>query len=564
MALSTLPLRAFGAAAILAAIGGAAPQQQAPADEFAQSIRPVLTRNCASCHTARSRMNFLKAENAKGIEANRGLWRSVAAQLRNRTMPPVESKLTEEERLRTVVWVEDYLRKTACSAGEFAGAPALRRLNRREYRNTVRDLLGVDYNVSELFPNDGTGGAGFDTNGETLYVPPLLMERYLEAAQQIVDRAVITPPLSRTFAIGQMLPAAAQPAVGQRELGPGQETSVPISIYLDDEYDVRVPVNRKDGMGSLALKIDGGTAVPLAAVQTGRGQGKGGRGAAAVPQLGVRVRIARGLRQLSIVAEGSPVTISGLTVQQKIVDPSPEKLAAHYRLLGAEPGSEPLQPRRAAEQILRGLLRKAYRRPVEAADVTPLLALYDRGAERGDPFEERIKLALKAVLVSPNFLFKMEQRSAKPGIYPLGQYELASRLSYFLWSTMPDDELMTLAALGKLQDPQVLTAQVDRMLDDPKARTFTRTFIGQWLGTQDLGGRLAPMLTELQAFYTPPVAADLRAEPVLIFERILGENRSLMELLNGNYTYMTERLVKFYQLEDQLRDVHGNEPQLVE
>ena len=109
-----------------------------------------------------------------------------------------------------------------------------------------------------------------------------------------------------------------------------------------------------------------------------------------------------------------------------------------------------------------------------------------------------------------------------------------------------------------------MTAQVDRMLDDPKARRPSpATFIGQWLGTQDLGGRLAPMLTELQAFYTPPVAADLRAEPVLIFERILGENRSLMELLNGNYTYMTERLVKFYQLEDQLRDVHGNEPQLV-
>jgi hypothetical protein len=105
---------------------------------------------------------------------------------------------------------------------------------------------------------------------------------------------------------------------------------------------------------------------------------------------------------------------------------------------------------------------------------------------------------------------------------------------------------------------------VDRMLDDPRSRNFTGTFIGQWLGTQDLGGRAAPMLTELQAFYTPPVAADLRAEPILIFERILGENRSLLELLNGNYTYLTERLVKFYQLEDKLKNVHGNEPQLVE
>src|SRR5206468_1706006 len=121
-------------------------------------------------------------------------------------------------------------------------------------------------------------------------------------------------------------------------------------------------------------------------------------------------------------------------------------------------------------------------------------------------------LVLKGVLVSPQFLFKIEHRSDKPGIYPLGQYELASRLSYFLWSTMPDEELTRLADQGKLQDANVLTAQMERMLDDPRSRTFTSTFIGQWLGTQDLGGRVAPMLTELQAYYTPPVAADLRAE----------------------------------------------------
>jgi len=174
-----------------------------------------------------------------------------------------------------------------------------------------------------------------------------------------------------------------------------------------------------------------------------------------------------------------------------------------------------------------------------------------------------MKLALKGVLAGPDFLFKLERRSDKPGIYPIGQYELASRLSYFLWSTMPDDELNTLAAQGRLQDPKVLTAQVDRMLDDPRSRAFTGTFIGQWLGTQDLGGRLAPMLTELQAYYTPPVAADLRAEPILLFERVLGENRSILELLTADYTYMTDRLVKFYQLEEHFKDFRGNQPQLV-
>jgi len=555
-------VRAFVVAAgvLLAATAGKAAE-----DEFARSIRPVLAQNCSACHNSanpKNRINFLRASTSKDMEAERGLWRDVATQLRNRTMPPVETKLTEDDRLRVSDWIDTRLRQTACNIGEFAGAVALRRLNRREYRNTIRDLLGVDFNVSEIFPLDGTGGAGFDTNGETLYVPPLLMERYLEAAQQILDRVIVTPDLSKTFTAAQLLPAGSSTSAA-RALNPGMEFSAPVSIYTDSEYDVRVAVGSTEGIGKLALKVDGATAVPLVAVPQGRGGG-GGRGAPRVPMFGTRVRIARGLRNLSIVADGAPVPVLNLTVQQKASTPSPEKLALHYRLLGMEPGAEPLQARKAAEQILRGFLRRAYRRPVENADVERLMVLYDRAAGRGDPFEERMKLALEAVLVWPDFLFRIEHRNEKPGIYPVGQYELASRLSYFLWSTMPDEELTMLAAQGQLQDPKILAAQVDRMLDDPRSRTFTGTFIGQWLGTQGLGGRLAPMLTELQAFYTPPVAADLRAEPVLMFERILGEDRSLLELLNGNYTYMTERLVKFYQLEDKIKNVQGNQPQLIE
>ena len=502
-------------------------------DEFAESIRPVLAANCSACHNPKSRVNFLKAATTQDLESNRGLWRDVAAQLRNRTMPPVETKLTEEDRLRVASWIDNRLRVTACSAGDFAGAVALRRLNRREYHNTIRDLLGIDFNVSELFPADGTGGAGFDTNGETLYVPPVLMERYLEAAQQILDRVIITPELIRTY--------PANPAL--------------VSVYSDGDYDIRVP---SESSVKLSLKVDDGAAVSM-----NFQQGRPGRGAReAVPaSMGVRVRLARGLRVLSVTGD-APVT--SVTVQQRPVPASPEKLALHVRLLGVEPGAELVQPRKAAEQILRGILRKAYRRPVETADIAPLLTLYDRAAQRGDPFEERIRLALKAVLVEPDFLFKLEKRNEKPGIYPMGQFEMASRLSYFLWSTMPDEELNTLAAQGRLQNPQVLAAQVDRMLDDPKSRAFTSTFIGQWLGTQDLGGRVAPMLTEIQEFYNPPVAADLRAEPILIFERILAENRSLLELLTGDYTYLTERLVKFYQLEDKFKEVHGNTPQLVQ
>jgi hypothetical protein len=406
--------------------------------------------------------------------------------------------------------------------------------------------------VSDLFPVDGTGGAGFDTNGETLYVPPLLMERYLEATQQILNRVIVTPNLSRNFNAAELLPplpnaAGGLPAPGSagglatgsfaaaREMAPGSQFAAPVSIYIDGDYTVRVTLDRRENLGALVLKVDGApTGVPMK-----RGLNPRPFKAAPdpLPNSQITVRLTRGLHQLSIEAEGSPVPVISLAVDQKPVPVSPEKLASHYRLLGTEPGFEPVQPRRAAEQILRGFLRKAYRRPVETADVTPLLTLYDRAAERGDPFEERMKLALTGALVGPQFLFKIEQRNDKPGIYPVGQYEMASRLSYFLWSTMPDDELNTLAAEGRLQDPKVLASQVDRMLDDPRSDTFASTFIGQWLGTQELGGRAAPMLTELQDFYTPPAASDLRAEPILIFERILGENRSLLELLNDNAKY---------------------------
>ena len=548
----------------LAGVSGAQPgAQQVPGDPFAQSIRPVLAQNCAACHNPanpKNRINFLQAATAKDLQGNRGLWRDVATQLRNRTMPPVDSKLSEDDRLHVATWIDTRLRLTACDAGDYAGAVALRRLNRREYRNTIRDLMGVDFNVSELFPADGTGGSGFDTNGETLFIPPLLLERYLEAAQQIVDRAMVTPDLVKNISAAQMLPTTAQ-AAPARLLSSGEELSAPVSIYVGGDYTVRVTVERPEPSSSLSLKVDGGTAVPLAPppVRAGRvgGNNRGG------PAYQVQLRLARGLRLLSISAEGLPARITGLVLEQKAVEPPPEKLALHHRLLGVEPGGDVLQPRKVAEHVLRTFLRKAYRRPVNPSDAAPFLQLYDRAAQRGDPFEERLKLAMKAVLVSPNFLFKMEQRHANPGIYPLDQYELASRLSYFLWSTMPDEELNGLADQGKLQDPKVLTAQIDRLLDDPRSRTFTSTFVGQWLGTQDVGGRAAPMLTELQTYYTPPVAADLRAEPILLFQRILGENRSLLELLTADYTYMTERLAKFYQMEEQFKGVRGNQPQLV-
>ncbi len=450
-------------------------------------------------------------------------------------MPPVDSKLAEEDRLRVATWVENELRRTACQVGDYAGTTGIRRLNRREYHNTVRDVLGVDFDVALIFPADGTGGAGFDTNGDTLYTPPVLMERYMEAAQQILDRVIVSTPLSRTFS-------------EKHALAQGGEFTVSFPVYQTADYDVKTLMVLNTTSARPSLKVDGVAAGKL-----------GGRPAAEGRPLILRqtVHLTRGEHTLTVVAADMAAELANLTVDQRPEVASPEKRALHYRLLGMEPGEEPVRPREAAVRTLASFLPKIFRRPVEQADIDTFMKLYDRAAERGDPYTERMKLALRGVLVHPDFLFRIEKRDTTTGIHPVTQYELAARLSYFLWSTVPDEELTRLASQGRLQDKAVLATQVDRMLDDPRSRAFADTFVGQWLGTQDLGGRAAPLLTELQGYYTPDVAADLRVEPILLFHHVVSENKPLLDLLNADYSFLNERLVRFYQLEEKLGDVRG-------
>lgn len=538
--------------------------EAAAAREYAESVRPVLVENCAQCHNPanpKNRNNFLKAETAKDIESQRGLWRSVASQIRNRTMPPMASKLTEDERLRIATWVDQRLKATACSAGDFAGAVPARRLNRREYRNTIRDLLGVDMPVADLFPADESGGAGFDTNGETLYIPPMLLERYMEAADKILSRVIATPPMNTVYPAIELNPRMDAPIplrAGRpgRILPPGEELSVEFPVFVAGKYGMRVSVERPAEIPfEMQVIVDGGASGKLA-----YGRDKNGGPTARV----FSSVLERGVHRVVVKAGAEPVQFYSLTVQQEVEELTPEKRALHYRLFGLEPGEAPVNARGAAHALIARFLPKAYRRPVEAAEADRLMTLYDRAAERGDPYEERIRLMLKAVLVSPRFLFHVGDRAMTKAIQPLPDHDIANRLSYFLWATMPDDELTSLAAQGKLKDAKVLAAQVDRMLDDSKSRAFASAFMGQWLGTQEIGGRVVPLLTELQHYYTPEVAADLRQEPVLVFQHMLAENRSLLELLNGNYTFLTERLAKYYQVEDKVKGLSGSTFQKVE
>ncbi len=524
------------------------------AQDFSTQIKPILEANCVACHNPsnpRNRANFLKAADATDVETRRNLWRNVATQLRNRTMPPTASKLTESDRLLVSTWIDERLRKTGCQAGPgqsgYAGYVAPRRLNRREYKNTVRDLLGLDLPIADLFPADESGGAGFDTNGETLFLPPMMLERYMESARTIAERVVITPPVNRLLLSHELEPLTPAPpanAKPRRVLEPLQEVSTTATIYAEGPYNLRVNFERPPlAPFTVEVLVDGN---PIGKLNYQRDSAGGAT---------VRVQVAeltRGQHKISIRNGEQRTDFYGLTIEQKVAPPSAERRALHYRLLGLEAGETPVHPRRAAERLFTRLLPRAYRQPLEEAELARILALYDRSAQRGDPFEESIKLALKAVLVSPKFLFRVENPSQQAGPQALNSYAMASRLSYFLWSSMPDEELLRLAAEGRLQDEKVLRAQLERMLDDPRSRAFSNAFVGQWLGTQEIGGRAVPLLTELQHFYTPEVAADLREQPSLFFHHILSENRSLLELIDGNYTFLTERLARYYEVEKQI------------
>ena len=559
-------LRAATAAVLLASSAGVCPAADGvltpeSATHFEDAVRPVLEAHCGDCHHPEdpdNHVRFLDAAVADDLSDARGLWANVAEQLRNRTMPPADAaQPSEADRIAVADWVDARLRATACDRGEYAGPVVARRLNREEYANTVRDLLrldlaGLDWRPSETFPADGGGGEGFDNNGETLFLPPILMERYLQAASEAVERAVWTPPLDRDFGPGELDVGGDSEAKvddDRLELPPGGRASAAVRVHVAADVTVTV---KADGPADapVALRVDGVPAETLTL-----------DGAGGVPQRArTVVRLARGEHRLTVENAGAEALfVRGLGVRDDRPDAPPPHVAASHRfLLGVEPGEVPADPRAAVTDALRRLARRAYRRPVTDADLAPLTALADRAFDRGDRWEEAFKLAARAVLVSPKFLFRTEPPppvSPSTGAVPgepafVGDHALASRLSYFLWASMPDEELFAAADAGRLSDPAELGRQVDRMLDDPRADAFADAFAGQWLGTREVGSRVAPDVNAFRDQFDDPVLDDLRRQPTELFAYLLREDRPLSELIDADYAVLNDRLAYFYGLAD--------------
>jgi uncharacterized protein DUF1592/uncharacterized protein DUF1588/uncharacterized protein DUF1587/uncharacterized protein DUF1585/uncharacterized protein DUF1595/cbb3-type cytochrome c oxidase subunit III len=405
-------LAALAAVTVCCAAAGSMPEGQS--GEFGTQIRPLLDKYCAKCHgasRAKGGINLASFTNTVSVYREPKVWEKVVAKLRAGEMPPEgKPQPTQSERDGLVHWGQQTL--DDLEEGRFAADPGrvlIHRLSRTEYNCTIRDLLGVDNRPADTFPTEGGGGGGFDNNADTLFVPPILMERYLATATSVLDQA-------------------------RRE-----------SLFFI----------KKNWLGSER------------------------------------------------------------SVARKIIE--------HFAMRG-------------------------FRRPVEAVEVDHLLKIYDRSRQKAQSFEAATKAALSAILISPNFLFRVEADQETNQPYRINDYELASRMSYFLWSSMPDEELFRLAAEKRLHEPKVLEEQVSRMIRDPKSRVFTESFASQWLRVRELKTAAQPDPNRFPN-YTPALREAMYGEVVQFFDSVVRGDESLLSVLAADYTFLNAELAALYGIE---------------
>lgn len=532
-------------------------------DIFHEKLQPFVKQYCHECHSAdepQAGLDFTQYKNEDELIKGkpREEWEKVLAMLETGAMPPPDMEQPPDAvRLELVAWLEDKLFNLDCDMIDDPGRVTIRRLNRAEYNNTIRDLLGVDFNPADDFPSDDVG-YGFDNIGDVLSLSPLLMEKYLDAAEQITGQAIpVVNPRDTRFAFGiDRLRAA-----GASKRGGGFfALSSADTIYLnydapiDGEYEVTFRAKaQQHGPDPARMRID----IDKKAVRTFdvTGQMRAADYTHKMTLKAGRYRIAASfINDFYQPGKGD----RNLYVGQFHVQPpaSREKLE---RVIIAYPG-EGLSEDEALARVLRAFTDKAFRRPATDDEVKTYAGVAHMARDEGESYEQSIQYAVQAVLISPSFLFRIEtdQQPDDPmSERPVTDYELASRLSYFLWSTMPDDELFDLASRGELRRHDVLTRQVRRMLKDPKSQTIVDNFAVQWLNL----AMLDEMVMDPGVFpkFDPGLRGDMKRESLMLFEAVMKEDRSLLDFLDADFTFVNERLAKHYGL----NDIKGGEFQKV-
>jgi hypothetical protein len=527
---------------------------------YERDVAPLVKKYCAECHGAGTQiagLNVLAFPSEASVVKGRAVWEKIAQNLQSRHMPPAaRPQPTQAERDRLTGWIHGRLAEADCGLRD-PGRVTMRRLNRAEYNNTVRDLLGVDFHPADDFPSDDVG-YGFDNIGDVLTMSPILMEKYLAAAEKIAGKAIVTPdpPMARFEA--ERIPETGGDGVVNsfyRLLVSNGEVWVDYTFPRDGEYLLQARVfGQQAGTepAKMAFRLDGKDLQAVDVPET--------EDAPKVYER--REKLQAGKHRFSIAFlndfydpksrdpknKDRNLGVDYLEVVGPL-DAAPAELPeSHRRLFISQPA--PATKDERARKILQSFARRAYRRPVSAEEVERLVRVTRLAEKEGESFERGIQLGVEAALVSPQFLFRVELDPAPNNPQakrPLNDYELASRLSYFLWSSMPDDALFSLAEKGQLRKPEVLEAQAKRMLRDPKARALVENFGDQWLTLRNLQN-VNPDPSRFPDFNNDLRAAMLK-ETELFFESIVKEDRSVLDFLDGKYTFLNERLAKHYGID---------------
>jgi hypothetical protein len=560
----------------------------APSGAPGSTHAALVKTYCVGCHNDRTRSGELSLEHADltDIPAHAELWEKVIRKVRAGMMPPAGMPRPEAATFDAFVSHLETSIDRAAAANPRPGRTALHRLNRAEYANAIRDLLSLQIDPTALLPPDDES-SGFDNIADVLTVSPSLMERYLSASWNISRMALGNVNITPSTATYRVRPDLSQDQ-HLEGLPPGTRGGMTIehTFPVDGEYVIKLRLWRNTfdlmrGMEDphdIEIAMDGARLTMVTAGgrdDFGRmAENPGTFGADLDRRLTVRLPVKAGTHTIwatTVLKSHAPrddlikpfirTTIDGLDIMG---DPSVDRItiegpyavassgdsASRRKILQCRPTAA--QETQCARQILTSLARRAYRKPVDPATADVLMNFYARGRTSGT-FDSGIESALQFILASPEFLFRVEpdppSRAAlrgdgSPAVYRLGDLELASRLSFFLWSSVPDEPLIALAAQGKLKQPAVLEQQVRRMLADPRSKTLIDNFAEQWLHLRNLKNSNP----DLGAFpdFDDNLRQAMKQETELFFDSIMREDRSVMDLLNADYTFVNERLARHY------------------
>lgn len=539
---------------------------------YQRDVVPFLQKYCFECHgngKAKADMTFDKYKDDLSVWNDRKTWDTVQHMLETHEMPPKKKPQPQPAEVDAVLKsIGALFERLDRTAKPNVGRVTIRRLNKTEYNNTIRDLIGGDIAPADDFPADDVG-YGFDNIGDVLSVTPLLLERYLSAAEQILEQAIVVadPPKPSKSLLNniQRSATAIKSELGGNiafeageynirvRLSGDQIGDEPVKVMLRaagkdvKQFDVTAPkdkpmvIEARTKMEAGSQRISVAFLNPYTLPDTRPSTNPATKPAsqpAAPPPVGRRNFGA------PPVSDGKTriLFLRDIEVEGPFNPPPPTLPEVHKRLMAHKEGGN---PRQAAREIVSRFATKAFRRPVKDEEVESFLKLYDDMDVKGKRFEVRVRAALYRVLVSPHFLFRIEldPPGAKAGeTYAINEYELASRLSYFLWNSMPDEELTTLAGKGQLRTN--LDAQIKRMIKDTRSTSFLHGFAEQWLTLRKL--ELASPDPKMFPSFDASLRKAMAKESMLFFEAIVRENRPMLDLLDADFTYVNGQLARHY------------------